>query len=181
MHMLTKPQVFYDDAHKTALGYQNPLYLLKAQRKQPVLYSAKVLVEKHDSIYVCDFEEMLIIAEEHRLKMKDKQEENDDKLIDYAKLNKLYEYFVPQKWREGGGDDDETTMVVAVRMTVAGDVGVFGVEVVTGRQSGGRSAVERWSAGMETVVRWRWCEGGDGASVMMKVMVAMGLWLRGWH
>ncbi|GJT99645.1 retrovirus-related pol polyprotein from transposon TNT 1-94 [Tanacetum coccineum] len=43
-------------------------------------------------------------------------------------------------------------MVVAVRMAVAGDVGVFDVEVVTGRQSGGRSAVERWSAGMETVI-----------------------------
>ncbi|GKB14807.1 hypothetical protein Tco_0848730 [Tanacetum coccineum] len=30
-------------------------------------------------------------------------------------------------------------------------------------------------------VRRRWCEGGDGASMMMKVMVSMGLWLRGWH
>ncbi|GJT84068.1 hypothetical protein Tco_1058410 [Tanacetum coccineum] len=30
LHMLKKPQVFYDDNHKTALGYQNPLYLTKA-------------------------------------------------------------------------------------------------------------------------------------------------------
>ncbi|GJX61755.1 hypothetical protein Tco_0294655 [Tanacetum coccineum] len=89
--------IFYDDAHKTALGYQNPLYLQKAQRKQPVLYSAKALFEKHDLISVCDSEEALILADESRLKMKDNQEENTDKPIDYAKLNKLYEYFVPQK------------------------------------------------------------------------------------
>ncbi|GJX93519.1 hypothetical protein Tco_0348105 [Tanacetum coccineum] len=30
MYMLTKPQVFYDDTHKQALGYQNPCYLKKA-------------------------------------------------------------------------------------------------------------------------------------------------------
>nr|GEZ91824.1 hypothetical protein [Tanacetum cinerariifolium] len=42
MHMLTKYQAFYDDAHKTALGYQNPLYLHKAQQKQLVLYNANV-------------------------------------------------------------------------------------------------------------------------------------------
>ncbi|GJZ59673.1 hypothetical protein Tco_0615489 [Tanacetum coccineum] len=97
MHMLTKPQVFYDGAHKTALGYQNPLYLRKAQRIQPVLYSANALVGKHDPIFMCDSEETLILAEKSRLKMKEKQKEHDDKLIDYAKLNKLYEYFIPQK------------------------------------------------------------------------------------
>ncbi|GKD53415.1 hypothetical protein Tco_1286802, partial [Tanacetum coccineum] len=32
VHMLTKPQVFYDDTHKQALGYQNLFYLKKAQR-----------------------------------------------------------------------------------------------------------------------------------------------------
>ncbi|GJU27139.1 hypothetical protein Tco_1165760 [Tanacetum coccineum] len=30
VHMLTKPQVFYDDTHKQALGYQNQFYLKKA-------------------------------------------------------------------------------------------------------------------------------------------------------
>ncbi|GJZ65171.1 hypothetical protein Tco_0621867 [Tanacetum coccineum] len=30
VHMLTKPQVFHDDTHKQALGYQNPFYLKKA-------------------------------------------------------------------------------------------------------------------------------------------------------
>ncbi|GJY48422.1 retrovirus-related pol polyprotein from transposon TNT 1-94 [Tanacetum coccineum] len=88
---------FYDEAHKTALGYQNPLYLRQAQRKQPVLYNAKTLVEKHDLISVCDSEETLILAEESRLKLKEKQTEINAKPIDYSKLNNLYEYFVPQK------------------------------------------------------------------------------------
>ncbi|GJY87478.1 hypothetical protein Tco_0502106 [Tanacetum coccineum] len=96
MHMLTKPQAFYDDAHKTAIGYQNPLFLRIAQRKQLVLYNANILAERHDPIYVCDSEETLILAEEIRLKIKEKQKEHDDKPIDYAKLNKLYEYFVLQ-------------------------------------------------------------------------------------
>ncbi|GJU20890.1 hypothetical protein Tco_1154232 [Tanacetum coccineum] len=64
--MLTKPQVFYDDDHKNALGYQNPLYLRKAQRKQPVLYNANVLAERHEPISMCDSKETMILAEENR-------------------------------------------------------------------------------------------------------------------
>ncbi|GJU09268.1 retrovirus-related pol polyprotein from transposon TNT 1-94 [Tanacetum coccineum] len=59
MHMLTKPQVFYDNTYKTALGYQNSLYLLKSQRLQPVLYSGSALAKKHDAISVIDTEETL--------------------------------------------------------------------------------------------------------------------------
>ncbi|GJS01918.1 hypothetical protein Tco_0318426 [Tanacetum coccineum] len=97
MHMLTKPQRFYDNTRKTALGYQNPLYLTQAQRLQPVLYNAKALSEKHDPISVYDSEDTLITAKESRLKIKEKQEKHNDKPIDYSKLNKLYEYFVPKK------------------------------------------------------------------------------------
>ncbi|GJQ99390.1 hypothetical protein Tco_0522375 [Tanacetum coccineum] len=43
MHMLTKPQVFYDDTHKQALGYQNPFYLKKAQWIKPTLYDDVVI------------------------------------------------------------------------------------------------------------------------------------------
>nr|GEV46726.1 hypothetical protein [Tanacetum cinerariifolium] len=93
MYMLTKPQVFYDEAHKTALGYQNPLYLRQAQRKQHVLYNEKSLIEKHDPIYVCDSEETLILAKDSRLKMNEKQIKVKAKPIDYSKLNNLYEYF----------------------------------------------------------------------------------------
>ncbi|GJX90184.1 uncharacterized mitochondrial protein-like protein [Tanacetum coccineum] len=97
IHMLTKPQAFNDDSNKTALGYQNPLYLRKAQRIQPVLYDGHNLAKKHASISVVDSEQTLILAEESRLKMKTKQDEHNDKLIDYSKLEKLYEYFVPKK------------------------------------------------------------------------------------
>ncbi|GJY65027.1 hypothetical protein Tco_0466487 [Tanacetum coccineum] len=64
MHMLTKPQVFYDENHKTALGYQKPFYLRKAQRIQPLLYDGTVLAKKHDVISVIDSEETLILTED---------------------------------------------------------------------------------------------------------------------
>ncbi|GJW25384.1 hypothetical protein Tco_0039195 [Tanacetum coccineum] len=38
VHILTKPQAFYDNTHKQALGYQNLFYLKKAQRIKPTLY-----------------------------------------------------------------------------------------------------------------------------------------------
>ncbi|GKC80090.1 hypothetical protein Tco_1130864 [Tanacetum coccineum] len=95
MHMLTKPQIFYDETHKTALGYQNPLYLTQARQKQPALYNT-VLTKEHIHVFVCDSEETLILAEESRLKMLKKQTIVNTKLIDYYKLNKLYEIFVPQ-------------------------------------------------------------------------------------
>ncbi|GJU88517.1 hypothetical protein Tco_1300940 [Tanacetum coccineum] len=44
MHMLTKPQAFYDNIHKQALGYQNPFHLKKAQRIKPTLYDGIVIL-----------------------------------------------------------------------------------------------------------------------------------------
>ncbi|GJT58031.1 retrovirus-related pol polyprotein from transposon TNT 1-94 [Tanacetum coccineum] len=38
-HMLTKPQAFYDNIQKQALGYQDSFYLRKAQRIKPILLS----------------------------------------------------------------------------------------------------------------------------------------------
>ncbi|GJY29945.1 putative reverse transcriptase domain-containing protein [Tanacetum coccineum] len=64
MHMLTKPQVFYDNTHKQALGYQNPFYLKKAQWIKPTLYDGIVIFKKHDVVSVDDSEETLILAEE---------------------------------------------------------------------------------------------------------------------
>ncbi|GJR38068.1 retrovirus-related pol polyprotein from transposon TNT 1-94 [Tanacetum coccineum] len=100
MHMLTKPQVFYDDTHKQALGYQNPFHLKKAQRIQPTLYDGSVIAKEHAMIYVIDDEETLILEEESRSKMLDKQNdpisiEKKIKIspIDYSKLNKIKEDF----------------------------------------------------------------------------------------
>ncbi|GJW95178.1 integrase, catalytic region, zinc finger, CCHC-type containing protein [Tanacetum coccineum] len=64
MHMLTKPQVFYDNTRKQALGYQNPFYLKRAQRIKPILYDGNVLFKTHDVLSVVDEEETLILAEE---------------------------------------------------------------------------------------------------------------------
>ncbi|GJR60857.1 retrovirus-related pol polyprotein from transposon TNT 1-94 [Tanacetum coccineum] len=67
--MLTTPQVFYDNAHKQALGYQNPFYLKKAQRIKPTLYDRIVISVKHVAMHVIDGEETLILEEDSRSKM----------------------------------------------------------------------------------------------------------------
>nr|GEW04937.1 PDR ABC-type transporter family protein [Tanacetum cinerariifolium] len=50
VHMLTKPQAFYDNIHKQALGYQNSFHLKKAQRIKPTLYDGIVMSDKHIAI-----------------------------------------------------------------------------------------------------------------------------------
>ncbi|GKD23146.1 hypothetical protein Tco_1224849 [Tanacetum coccineum] len=64
VHMLTKPQAFYDNTHKQALGYQNPFYLRKAQRKKPTLYDGAVISKIHVAMPMIDDEETLILEEE---------------------------------------------------------------------------------------------------------------------
>ncbi|GJS12547.1 retrovirus-related pol polyprotein from transposon TNT 1-94 [Tanacetum coccineum] len=63
VHMLTKPQVFYDNAHKQALGYQIPFYLKKAQWIKPTLYDGSVISSKHVVMHVIDDDETLILEE----------------------------------------------------------------------------------------------------------------------
>ncbi|GKA07737.1 hypothetical protein Tco_0686961 [Tanacetum coccineum] len=43
VHMLTKPQFFYDHTTKQDLGFQNPFYLKKAQQLEPKLYDGNVI------------------------------------------------------------------------------------------------------------------------------------------
>nr|GFC91520.1 hypothetical protein [Tanacetum cinerariifolium] len=106
VHMLTKPQVFYNHATRQALGFQNPRYLKKAQQLKPSLYDGSI-IGKSDIIVVPDPENTVMHAEESRSKMIAKQ--NDPKLIekkvitkpiDYATLNQLSTdfntRFVPQ-------------------------------------------------------------------------------------
>ncbi|GKF91753.1 hypothetical protein Tco_0275454, partial [Tanacetum coccineum] len=94
-HMLTEPQVFYDNIHKQALGYQNPFYLKKAQRIKPTLYDGVVISAKHVAMPVIDDEETLILEEESRSKMSGKEKDPEaikqnisHKPIDYKKLNR---------------------------------------------------------------------------------------------
>ncbi|GKD17471.1 hypothetical protein Tco_1206629 [Tanacetum coccineum] len=100
MHMLMKPQVFYDDTHKQALSYPNPFHLKKAQRIQPTLYDGSVIAKEHVVISVTDDEETLILEEDSQSKMLDKQNDSisiEKKInispIDYSKLNKIKEDF----------------------------------------------------------------------------------------
>nr|GEV71675.1 phospholipase-like protein [Tanacetum cinerariifolium] len=104
--MLTKPQVFYNHSTRQTLGFQNPCYLKKAQQLKPKLYDGRI-IEKSDVVVIPDTEETLMLAEECRSKMIEKQ--NDPQMtkkkvitkpIDYAILNQLstdFETrFVPQ-------------------------------------------------------------------------------------
>ncbi|GKE87351.1 hypothetical protein Tco_1564826 [Tanacetum coccineum] len=47
MHMLTQPHAFYDESHKTTLGYQNPFYFSQARRKVAALYDGHTIVKTH--------------------------------------------------------------------------------------------------------------------------------------
>nr|GEY08983.1 hypothetical protein [Tanacetum cinerariifolium] len=67
VHMLTKPQFFYDHATKQAVGFQNPFYLKKAQQLEPELYDGNV-IKKTSAITILDSEETLMLAEENRVK-----------------------------------------------------------------------------------------------------------------
>nr|GEX45987.1 hypothetical protein [Tanacetum cinerariifolium] len=83
VHMLTKPQSFYDRSTKQALGIQNPFYLKKAWQLDPKLYDesrSKILLKQKDPMVL--------------------EKKVNTKPIDYATLNKLSKdfetRFVPQ-------------------------------------------------------------------------------------
>nr|GEU76568.1 Gag-Pol polyprotein [Tanacetum cinerariifolium] len=108
VHMLMKPQVFYDNNLKQALGFQNHFYLKKAQQIRPMIYDGSVIAKETNVISIVDSEETLMLEEESRSKMLLKQ--SDPKVlenkvninpINYAELNRLSEdfdkRFVPQQ------------------------------------------------------------------------------------
>ncbi|GJW91877.1 hypothetical protein Tco_0169430 [Tanacetum coccineum] len=74
VHMLTKPEFFYDHTTKQALGFQNPFYLKKAQQLEPKLYDGNV-IKNTSAIVIPDFEETLMLAEESHSKMLLKQQD----------------------------------------------------------------------------------------------------------
>ncbi|GKE40388.1 hypothetical protein Tco_1463793 [Tanacetum coccineum] len=74
VHMLTKPQFFYDHTTKQALGFQNPFYLKKAQQLEQKLYNGNV-IKNTSAIVIPDFEETLMLAEKNRSKMLLKQKD----------------------------------------------------------------------------------------------------------
>ncbi|GJX61615.1 retrovirus-related pol polyprotein from transposon TNT 1-94 [Tanacetum coccineum] len=44
VHMLCKPKSFYDEKHKVAIGYKNPVCLARAKQAQSALYNGHVLI-----------------------------------------------------------------------------------------------------------------------------------------
>nr|GEW46374.1 hypothetical protein [Tanacetum cinerariifolium] len=68
MHMLTKPQVFYDNNLKQAFGFDNPFYLKKAQKIRPILYDGSVIAKETNVILIADSKETLMLEEESRSK-----------------------------------------------------------------------------------------------------------------
>ncbi|GJY01808.1 hypothetical protein Tco_0359960 [Tanacetum coccineum] len=78
VYMLTKLQFFYDHTTKQALGFQNPLYLKKAQQLEPKLYDGNV-IKNTSAIVIPDSEETLMLAEESRSKMLLKQQDPMEK------------------------------------------------------------------------------------------------------
>nr|GEV93179.1 hypothetical protein [Tanacetum cinerariifolium] len=63
VHMLTKPQLFYDHSTRQALGFKNPCYLKRAQQLKPKLYDGSV-IEKSDALVIHDSEETLLLEDE---------------------------------------------------------------------------------------------------------------------
>ncbi|GJW23884.1 integrase, catalytic region, zinc finger, CCHC-type containing protein [Tanacetum coccineum] len=109
VHMLTKPQVFYHNNLKQALGFQIPFYLKKAQQIRSMLYDGNVIAKETNVILIADSEETLMLEEESRSRSKMFLKQSDPmvlekkvntKPINYAELNRLSEYFgkrfVPQ-------------------------------------------------------------------------------------
>nr|GEU65585.1 hypothetical protein [Tanacetum cinerariifolium] len=63
VHMLTKPQFFYDHSTRQALGFQNTCYLERAQQLEPKLYDGSV-IQKTDAIVIRDYVETLMLEDE---------------------------------------------------------------------------------------------------------------------
>ncbi|GJT11208.1 hypothetical protein Tco_0858250 [Tanacetum coccineum] len=82
------------------VGYQNSFYLKKALRIKPTLYDGIIMPNKHVAMPVVDDEETLILEEESRSKMSEKEKDPEaikqnisHKPIDYEELNRLSEDF----------------------------------------------------------------------------------------
>ncbi|GJR81320.1 retrovirus-related pol polyprotein from transposon TNT 1-94 [Tanacetum coccineum] len=70
VHMLCKLKSFYDEKHKVAIGYKNPLCLARAKQTQSALYNGYVLVTtNHTPRVIHDSEDTLELAEITRNKM----------------------------------------------------------------------------------------------------------------
>nr|GEY56807.1 hypothetical protein [Tanacetum cinerariifolium] len=99
------------DNLEEALGFQNPCYLKKAQQLKPKLYDGCV-IEKSEATVVPDTEETLMLAEEIRSKMIEKQ--NDPLMIDKKVITKPNNYAILNQL----STDFETRFVRQTKLSV---------------------------------------------------------------
>ncbi|GJR71073.1 hypothetical protein Tco_0083438 [Tanacetum coccineum] len=99
-----KPMSFYDSKVKHGLGYKNPYTLKKIISQNPKLYDASCLDDSKIQMNVRDSEDIPDDATKSQITMKTKSQDpiaiekkQNVWIIDYKKLNALYENFVPQK------------------------------------------------------------------------------------
>ncbi|GJX84027.1 hypothetical protein Tco_0333508 [Tanacetum coccineum] len=92
LRMLTNEQSLYrENTPKLGLWYKDPCFIKQAVTCNPKLYNIYDLHDENVQLHVHDTEDILKDAEDSRLKIKEKLVP-----INYAKINKLYETFVPQ-------------------------------------------------------------------------------------
>ncbi|GJU70699.1 retrovirus-related pol polyprotein from transposon TNT 1-94 [Tanacetum coccineum] len=104
VHMLCQPKSFYDEKHKVAIGYKNPVCLARAKQAQSALYNGHVLVTtNHTPTVIHDSEDTRELAEITRKRMLLKMQsplcvENKIRISppDYSKEN-LLATFAPQR------------------------------------------------------------------------------------
>nr|GEV44818.1 copia protein [Tanacetum cinerariifolium] len=98
-HTLSEHLKEKESLEQKALGFQNTCYLKRAQQLKPNLYNGSV-IEKSNALVIHDTEERLMLVEESRSKMIQKQNKPimsekkvNTKLVDYAALNQLSKDF----------------------------------------------------------------------------------------
>ncbi|GJZ27328.1 hypothetical protein Tco_0571581 [Tanacetum coccineum] len=80
VHMLCKPNPYYDEQNKVAIGYKNPLCLTRAKQVQLSLYNSHEIIKtNHVLAIVHNSEDTLEIAEITRKKINDKM--NDPECV----------------------------------------------------------------------------------------------------
>nr|GEV08717.1 integrase, catalytic region, zinc finger, CCHC-type, peptidase aspartic, catalytic [Tanacetum cinerariifolium] len=76
VHMLCRPKPYYNELNNVAIGYKNPLSLIRAKQVQPALYNGhEIIKDNHVPAIVHNTEDTLKIAEITRRKMNDKMKD----------------------------------------------------------------------------------------------------------
>nr|GEZ48610.1 hypothetical protein [Tanacetum cinerariifolium] len=76
VHMLCRPNPYYNKLNKVAIGYKNPLCLTRTNQVQPALYNGhEIIKDNHVPAIVHNIEDTLKIAKITRRKMNDKMKD----------------------------------------------------------------------------------------------------------